>query len=251
MRTLKQAWNDIRTGENLDLYLLVVAIIGIFAIQIVEVNIGQVIPLVTLAALGILATSALRNRHTLEELSQKLAPSANSIFLEEFTSSLKSDFEAATIVWLVGVSLSRTIRAYYSELERKLRRGDAVRVLLVHPNGPASEIASSRPYPKVEVEQTQRYIHDSLNYLCGLRQLTSSKLEVRTIQNPLTYGVIATNPDSQNGVLYCELFPFQTVGNTLPKFILRAKDGQWYEFFRKELENLWNNGMDWQCDSKS
>jgi hypothetical protein len=250
MRTLRQIWNDIRNGENLDFYLLIAAIIGIFVLQLVQVNIGQVIPLVTLAALGILANSALRNRHTVEELSRKLVPSANSVFLEEFASNLKSDFESSPTVWLVGVSLSRTIRAYYSVLERKLRRGDTVRVLLVHPEGAASEIASSRPYPKMEVEQTQRYIRDSLNSLCSLAQSTSGKLEVRTIQNPLTYGVIATNPNAQDGVLYCELFPFQTVGNTLPRFILRAKDGQWYEFFRKELENLWNNGMDWQCDSK-
>jgi hypothetical protein len=248
--TLRNIWNEIRSGENLDVYLLIFATIGIFVLQLLQMDIGQIFPLVTLFGLSVLAYSALRSRHTLQELTRKLVPSANSVFLEDFDSNLKRDFESGSTIWLVGVSLSRTIRANYSVLEKKLQRGDSIRVLLVNPEGPASEIASSRPYPKMGVVQTQRHIRDTLSYLCRLRQSTSGKIEIRTIQNPLTYGVIATNPDSQNGVLYCELFPFQTVGNTLPKFILRAKDGQWYEFFKKELENLWDHGMDWQCDSE-
>lgn len=251
MKAIKQVWDDIRSGENLEFYLLFAAIIGIFILQLTSVNIGLIIPLVTLGALGILANSALQNRRRVEELSQKIVPSLNSAFLEEFPSTLKNDFESSSTLWLVGVSLNRTIRDNLFILERKLQRGDTIKILLVHPNGAASEIASSRPYPPVPAESTQNYICDSLRYLCDLKRSTSGSLEVRTIQNPLTYGVIASNPNTPNGVLYCELYPFQTAGNTLPKFMLRAKESQWYEFFKNELESLWKNGVDWQCASES
>ena len=45
------------------------------------------------------------------------------MFLEEFPEDLKSNLESASELWLVGVSLHRTINFNYATLERKLRQG--------------------------------------------------------------------------------------------------------------------------------
>lgn len=166
-------------------------------------------------------------------------------FLEHFSPSLQDDFESASDLWIVGVSLARTIRNNYSLMESKLRKGHSIHILLVHPNGSASEVAASRPYPSTDVAQVRRQIQESLGYLSKLKAIKPDKLQVRTIENPLIRGFTAINPDTTSGVLYIEEYAYQTIGNALPRFILRAKDGGWYDFFKSELENLWNSGTDW------
>ena len=130
-------------------------------------------------------------------------------------------------------------------MESKLRKGHSIHILLVHPNGSASEVAASRPYPSTDVAQVRRQIQESLGYLSKLKAIKPDKLQVRTIENPLIRGFTAINPDTTSGVLYIEEYAYQTIGNALPRFILRAKDGGWYDFFKSELENLWNSGTDW------
>ena len=146
------------------------------------------------------------------------------------------------------MTLSRTIKSHYSEIKRKLERGDVIKVLLVHPEGPAIEVAETRVFDRPDLEWTRMNIRGALRDLCHLQSAAPNKLEIRTIQNPLGFGAIAVNPDSSSGILYLEHYPFKTEGGSKPKFVLRAKDGRWYDFFKSELRTLWENGTEWKCD---
>lgn len=251
MKTFRRIWNEIRRGENIDVYLTIILAASLSIITITGIyspTIEQIVALL-LGLLALFAISNLRNLHATEQLSEQLSNAATATFLKEFPSTLQDDFTSASELWLVGVSLARTIRENYSKIERKLQKGHTIRILLVHPDGPASEIAASRPYPKAEAEQTRRQIRESVSYLCKLKSVNPGKLEIRTIQNPLTHGIMATNPDTTAGILYIEEYPYQTTGSILPRFILRAKDAYWYDFYKSELYNLWNSGSDWNCGS--
>ena len=111
MKKLRRVWDNIRHGENIDLYVAVplailIAILGIFGITS-----PQLIASMTLVILGLLATSLLTNRHAVKELSQKLTQTSNTVFLTDFSeSNLERDFEEASELWLVGVSLTTTVR---------------------------------------------------------------------------------------------------------------------------------------------
>jgi hypothetical protein len=249
MQILRRVWNDIKRGENIDLYITVCAAFLLVILNILGFASSTWIAPLTLAILGLLSISLLGNRHSMEEFVEKLSHANETFFMDEYPSSLKSDFSNATEIWLVGVNLNRTIRDYYSEIENKLRTGKTIRVLLVHPDGPSPEIAASRTYSGVDVTRTRARINDTLQYLCDLKQIAPNSLQIRTIQNPLTFGAMAINPNSLSGILYMEHFPFRTANGSLPKFVLRGKDGQWYEFFKKELTMLWENGTDWQCSN--
>lgn len=97
------------------------------------------------------------------------------------------------------------------------------------------------------MERAKGEIRNTLQYLCDLRHSTNGKLEIRTIQNPLGHGLVAKDPETASGILYIQNYPFKTEGGSRPKFILRAKDGYWYDFFKKELHNLWEYGIEWEC----
>lgn len=248
MRVMRRIWDDIRSGENIDLYITVIVAIGLAILNIVGVAPQTYLAPITLAVLGLLAITSLGNRYRIEELLQKQIQSTDTFYAEEYPSSYKSDFETAEELWLVGVSLRRTVQANYPKIEQKLRQGHIIKVLLVHPEGAGLEMAVSRNYARREVEPKSNEIRFNLQLLCDLRKSFPDKIEVRTIQYPLAYGVTAANPDTASGTLYLEHYCFRTASDSLPRFVLRAKDGRWYDFFKSEIRALWNAGIEWPCD---
>lgn len=251
MKILRQILDDIRHGENIDLYVaaplaIVVAILGIFGVTSPEL-IGSI----TLIILSLLATSLLANRNAVKKLTQKLSQTSESFFFKELSeSNFEVDFENAKDLWLVGVSLNVIVRLHYSLIERKLRAGHSIKALVVHPEGSAIEMAEMRAYGRPSIERTKGDIENTLRDLCDLRRITSGKLEIRTIQYPLGHGVIARDPNTATGIIYIQNYPFKTEGGSRPKFVLYARDGYWYDLFKKELSNLWENSVDWDCGEK-
>jgi hypothetical protein len=252
MRFLYRIWRDFRKGENIDLYVTVVVALGLVALNLSGFAPKETLEPITLAILGLIAISILGSRYRVEELSSKLDQSANTVFINEFPPSLKTDIESAPELWLVGVSLTRTIRTYYSTIEQKLQRGHSVKVMVVSPEDNLIELVESRAYGRPNISRTRNDINGTLEDLCELQQSNpQGKLYVRTVKNTLTFGATIVNPNSPSGVLYLEHYPFKMEGGSRPKFILRPKDGYWYDFFKKEIKTLWDYGIDWNCNQNT
>ena len=249
MRTIQRIWKDIRHFENIDLYITVIVAIGLALLNLFGVALSSYIAPLTLAVLGLLAFTSLINRHHINELKETFARSASDFFIEEFPTDIKGNFDNATEIWLVGVSLHRTINFNYERIEKKLRQGHKFKVMLVHPEGTGIEMAVSRNYARKEVATKSAIIRNVLQMLCDLQKITPNQLEIRTIQNPLSYGVIATNPNTASGVLYLEHYTFGISTESLPRYIIRASDGKWFDFFKEEILAMWNYGAVWQCDT--
>lgn len=250
MRFHGKIWEDIRHGENIDQYATILFAFGLGILGLLGITPSGLIASLTLAILGLLAVSNLVNRYRVEELSQKLSQTSKGFFLEEFPADFKDNFQSAKEIWLIGVTLSRLLKNNYGRIEEKIRKGHIVKVLLVHPEGAPLEMAANRYYAEISrnAETKGADINQSLRLLCGLRKIAPQKIEIRTIQSPLTFGAVCVNPDSASGVLYIEHFPYRTVADAQPKFVLRASDGSWYELFNKETHALWNSGKIWECE---
>jgi hypothetical protein len=248
MGILKHIREDIRRGENIDLFVTVIVATGLVVLNLIGVAPQTWIAPLNLAILGLLAIAMLGNRYKVEEVLKNLNQESSSLFQEKFSSELESNFEKSKELWLVGITLGRTIKTYYSLLERKLARGDHVRVLLVDPNGVGCEMAEMRVYGRPNVERNRAEIRGNLGDFCDLAKVTPDKLEIRTINYPLGFGGFAIDPDTASGILYLEHYPFKTAGGSMPKFVLRARDGRWYDFFKEEMRTLWENGEVWDCE---
>ena len=112
----------------------------------------------------------------MDELLAQRERSLDDFFREEFPPSHKIDLEVAEEVWLVGVSLHRTVTGYYPRFERKLQRGDRLRVLLVHPDGAWLEMALARGYTRRDAEKKRQEIRYVLDMLCDLRQVAPRRV---------------------------------------------------------------------------
>jgi hypothetical protein len=218
----------------------VIVAIGLAVLDSLDLVPDDWIAPITLAVLGLLAASMLRVRYKVEQLTA----AQGQLFWEKHGDDLEKDLEQAKEVWLVGVTLSRTIKTNYALFERKLARGDTIRVLLVDPKGDGTEMAAGREYGgRFDAKRLRDLIRGSLDDLERLKQKAPDKLHVRVIDNPLTFGGVAVNPNDAAGVLYLEHYSYKMPGGSVPKFALRTTDGQWYGFFRDEMQALWENGV--------
>ena len=80
--------------------------------------------------------------------------------------------------------------------------------------------------------------------------MAPERLEVRTIQHPLSYGATVTNPDASNGTTYLEHYSFRVTTESHPRYMLRTQDGHWYDFFKSELRTLWEAGQVWNKEDE-
>jgi hypothetical protein len=193
--------------------------------------------------------SLLGNRYKFEETVKHLVKEPASFFQEKFPSNFEEELEKSEELWLIGVTLSRTLKTHYSLLERKLRRGDSIKIILVNPEtgGIGAETAEMRVYERSDVERLRSQIRGILADLCSLQKVSPNQLEIRTVNYPLGFGAFGLDLETADGILYLEHYPFKMPGGSIPKFVLQAKDGRWYDFFKLEMQMLWEKSVPWQC----
>jgi hypothetical protein len=246
IETLDKVINDIKRGENIDLYLTIPVAILVGFLNLVGLFPPTLIPPLTLVVLGLITVTILGSRHRVEQLAEKLTPSVGGVFVKNFP-HLDQDLESASDYWFVGLVRSKPVRDLYSIAERKLRQGHSVKILTVHPDPTVVEFVEMRTYGPSSVKMTCADIEAALEILCHLKQIAPDKFMIRTIRHPLSHGVTAIDPNSNSGILYINNYSFKTTEGSVPKFLLRAKDGDWYNFYRQELYNLWEAGVEWKC----
>jgi hypothetical protein len=205
-----------------------------------------------LAVLALLAIATLGNRHRLEGIAKQMVQSPESALLQNFPDDTYSNVVQSKELWLVGVTLSSTLEALYPLFESKLRKGDSIRVLVVNPDGAACAMTAMRNYARTDVERLRAEIRTTLKDLCALQEAALDRLEIRTIEYPLTFGVYAVDPEEVSGVLYLKHYPFKMpLGRARPGLVLRPRDEHWYDHFRSEIRLLWENAVPWQCQGST
>lgn len=247
MRVLQRLWKDIRRGENIDLYVTVTVAIALAVLNVIGIAPQPWVASLILAVLALLAITTLGNRYRLETVLQSMSQTTRKLFLGSYPTDLENDVERAKELWIVGVSLYTTTMKYYSSLERKLKEGCSVKILLVNPDGPAVEMAATRKYGPVNIEDERTRIRTSLQRLCELQRATKGQLEIRTLDNSLTFGAFAIDPETSGGVLYIEHYGFKTRRENVRKLILHRSEEGWYNSIKTEIYDLWKAGTRWEC----
>jgi hypothetical protein len=164
MGTFERLLQDFRRGENIDLYVTIVA-----ALALAILNVLGVVPVASLTALvltllGLLFVAQLTNRHKLEELHDLAVIAAGQAqpFVDEFPGEFATRLEAARELWLAGTHHSAALTAYYQLLADKVAKGGRVRALLVDPDGAASGMAAMRFAGNVDRDHERVRIRASL-----------------------------------------------------------------------------------------
>lgn len=240
MNLPRRIWKDIRQGEYFDGYITVAYSIILILLNLLGINLKEKLFTLILAFLVLLSISLLVNRYRLENIERKLSQKTDGILKRKFPDEHVEDLAKADEILLIGVSLSRTIRSNLSLFDQRLQQGASIKVLLVDPLSPAADIAASRLPVGVNIERTQTDIQNSL---LSLKSIAKDRdcLEVRVINNPMSFGGMWLDTGASKGIIYLEQYSFKMQDEDVPKLVLHPEDGFWYSFYAKQAQTLWEN----------
>lgn len=210
-----------------------------------------------LAILGLLAISELVERfrklrhiermssETLTAIQSKLGErgSAEDFFMRRLP-PLASYFEKADDVRMSGVVLQRTIRDNISVLERQLRDGAAIRVILIDPEGEAARRIAN-PETNFPLEHLKSNSAVTLQHLKWLAELPAREgsVELRYMEEEPYFNIIAVDSDKEYGVILVEFYPQRWTHGGRPRIELTSqRDGYWFGYFRDQFDRLWEDG---------
>lgn len=242
---LQKMFQDISEGRNLEHYITLIFIIVILALDIFGLTSPDILTEITLAVLALIVFTNLSTRETIEMLSDKFtsSKSADDYFWKE-KRSLEHHLSQAKSIGFVGASLSRTLRDYSNILEKRLRLGAEVRIILMDPDSTAPDQAVLR---SKGVPNRQFYIDTLRPSLERARMLseTSNKVDLGLLPYKPAFGMVVIDPEEPYGRIIVEMYPHHSDGFA-PTFDLQPdRDPQWYPFFQKQFDNLWK-----ACDNR-
>jgi hypothetical protein len=248
---LRQIKADMRSGRNLDLYVVVGVALVVAVFGVLGVFNTAIVAAATLTVLAVMATSALAGRHQVDAVSAMLeriaANEAGQVPAERFLSrrhtTLDADVATATDIGLVGVTLKRTVRDLLPVLDRRLQVGARVRVALIDLESQAQHEAVSRSQ---KADTPEFYRHRVSSTVDLLRVLAASGLDESALQLRLlpfvpTFGMCMVDGGTGHGHIHVEMYQHRTL-EANPSFSLRAsRDGHWYILFEGQFETLWKS----------
>lgn len=245
MKFLTRFWEDIKSGENIDLYATIVVAFGTAILTLFNINVDSFLQPITLAILGILAVSALVIRKKLDEVRTQVANNSNLAFSRSFPESFALEMETAHEVWILGYALRRTIEKHYSLFERTVKRGINIRFILINPTSHACEIAAAKHFPSIPVDSYRNQMEVTFQQIHTLMKIGKGRVELRVTNIPPNFTMYAINPQSDSGKLYLSYSPFESTSEHRVKFLLTPSNGYAYESFKQELLTHWENAVEW------
>lgn len=253
MKILRIIWNDIRSGQNIDVYITVGVAIVVGVLGILSIASSTIIASATLAILALMAINLLLNRYENENIRKLIAQQQNSSGLsEKFLEPKYRLFEAkqhlmsARTAFFWGTDLARTVPLLDYEMIEGLRAGLSIKFLFIKPgsgiDSTAVEMASFRYSNSGKgTDAINQDIERNFRCLATYRNSASQgKVEARVVNYLPPWTIIAINPHSPNGDMYVHLTPFRVPNEVRPSFHLSAKDDEkWFSFFLEQFEKVW------------
>jgi len=249
MEFIKAIWQDIRSGQNIDLYVttivsLVVAFLGIFGI------IGQsIVSAAVLAMLALASISMLQNRREDDSLRraiiqfQSTSELAEPFLQHQLTSYLDPNqlLSSAHEVFFWGLTFERMVPHIRDTLEQRLHTGLQARFMLLKPESNAVGMAAFRDRYH-DAERLNLTLRTSLSILSDLASTATppAKLEIRIVNYLPPWTIVAFDPQRPTGQMFVSLLTFRGTNETRPSFKLKSReDNEWVQAFQEQFETLW------------
>jgi hypothetical protein len=242
---------DLRQGRNLDLYVVVGLALVIAVLGVIGAVDSNVLASCTLAVLALMATSALMSRHQVDDLTAALdrvaANESGNVaadrFLTERIPALDGEIATATDIGFVG-TLTRTMRDALPVLDRRLRAGARVRILVIDTDSSANAESVARSRKADTPDFYRNHVSSTIDLLRVLATTGSSEasLQVRLLPFVPTFGMCVVDGMDSHGRIYVEMYQHRSL-ESRPAFSLRAdRDGRWYTLFAGQFETMWSSG---------
>lgn len=256
MRVFLRFWRGLRTNKGVDIYLSIglALVVGVLGLSNVVSN--DTVAAATLATLAVIAVSMLISRHQMIGLTETVQGVSESVrsqaieglsmdrLLPESPSGVGLIHAGARDIAIVGVTLSRTIRSNYDELERRLLAGARIRVALIDPKSGAPMEAARRCSVDDRPEIFEHRLDPALDLLRQLSEMehAAGSVEVRLLPYVPSVGLILLDAETETGRIYVDVYAHRPVGPEPIIGLRRDRDPRWYRHFAQEFDRIWAGG---------
>lgn len=229
--------DDVKKGENIDLYITVLLAIILTVLHLLHFIPVEKLGTLTLVVLTILAYTILGNRHRLEEILENVATKiSGSDFLSEFPPSFSEKLKNSKETMIVGTHISSLLTSYHQVFGDKIKAGHSLKVLLMLPDGQASKMATMRFPGKINPDTENVRIKSSIETLNELKAIAPDLLEIRTIDFLFDY----TAYFFDSNIIFVERHTFKISGGpNKPKAVYERGDGKWFHHLESEIKLMW------------
>ena len=234
---------EIKQGENIDLYLTLVLALGLalanLIISIFQIHIDYDISSLNISALFFVTITLLTNRRKLDLALELLHEFKKHDIDDSFPETYSSDIRNAKELIQTGVHLNSNLNEYYGAYRQMLDNGGKLKMLMVKPDGHAFDMAAMRFPGGVDAEQERTRAKSSLKTLEKLQEDFPS-IEIKLVDYLLEYSAMIVNPTSIDSVIYIERYTFRIYGGSKkPKKVLTRNECKWFELYSHEINELW------------
>lgn len=259
---MKEIWNDIRKGANLDIYLgvlitFLVAVLGFFKKFDLNMMFAALLGSVAIFIRRLLQSNKLHERSisSVEELlpmtkklqeKLKYVNSDTSVTFKTTPPEIKTQMENSDEIFILGASLHSTAHNYYNSIQIALNKGAKVKIIACEPSDELSTIQIRRTYVNNNASVLSRKILDNLTFLESLEtnRVADSKIELKTIDVPIAFGLIGLSTND-NKFIYVKLMAFNTPGHEYIHFSVSIKEQyELYQHFNQQFSRMWEYSKD-------
>ena len=247
VKLLRRAWQDIRSGQNLDIYItgsiaLVIAILGILGIANQTVISAAILATLVLV-LGSLLIARNQNeefRTVLSNIKDKASIADRFFTIGDDISEIQNLLRQSHKVYFWGTTLTTHIPILQEDIERGLDSGLEVKFLLIKPLSSALRMAAFRG-KNLKEEDLNNDLTRNLARLADIAtKSTSGKLEYRVIDYLAPYTMYAFDPHLPSGQIIGRLSTLRVPNAKRPIFKLtRQNDHEWFDFHVEQFEAAW------------
>lgn len=257
IRILRHIADDLKQGENLDVYLSIPLTIVIAILGILNVVSFEIVGAGILATLALLSASLLSNRKTSSEAKisiEKLNSAVrdlertiqkDSTISDVFTKSypdMSQEIRSAKNVSVLSLALSSTISRYFTEFSQVVKNGGSLKFIVCDTSPKILELLTLRSQ-SIRTADDYLYTHQSnLARVKSLRQLisTSECVQARALPYLPSVGMVAIEYPNKRSRIYVQLIAFKNKFETTPGFIVdQVDDPYWYDFFFSQFNEYW------------
>jgi hypothetical protein len=227
---------DVKERRNLDIYASVLAAFVVSLLGALEVVPDDKVPPLILAVLAIQIFNSLATRDLVQQRF------SDEVLRKEFDPELIRKRERSKKLYLVGVSLSRTIDTSFDGFRDVLSSGGEIRIVLTSPEADDAALDARSQASRPEIEDIRAEIRSSLKRLAALkRQAKHGSIEVKLTGAALHFGANYIDFGLGTAELHVQHYSFRLGGESRPIMVLRPRDGEWFECYRRQLEALWED----------
>jgi len=246
MRIFRQILEDIKRGENIDLFITVTLVAIIAVLDVLSIASTGLVASVTLATLGLIALGLLVTRYKIENI-YHTHDVVNTVKLStKIFSSLDIDLanERTKEIWMLGLVLRGTIYRHFYDFNRNVAQGTRIRAMITNWNKVDMNTTVKRLSRGVTTERFRTGYEEAIDRLRIINQSVKDLdgVKLKLLEFVPSFSLYIFPKTEDGGIIYVEMYCFKSSDGSIPKFRVTERENPiWYKHFLSQFELMWQD----------